>query len=357
MRTLVATMLAVASCATLRADFTYQDTTSITGGAVYTMLRALGPFTRGAREPIVTTNVIKGNRMATIAKDRITIIDLDKESITEIDVPKKTYSVLTFAQMKQAMEDAMARAQQEQAKQEKAKQEKSKQAPDTSNVEAKFKVSAKATGQSKTVGVLEAKETLITMTLEATDKDSGQTGAMNITVDSWLATVPGYDEVKEFHRKMGEKLGYAFGSGLAQTAMMTRPEALQGFAEAAKELNKVSGTPVQSVTKIGGSGDPSTAGSTTSSQSQQQQNSQGAAGTAAGAAIGRLAGGLGGFGRKKNNDQPKQQDQPKDDQSSGTLVETTTELTSFSSGPADASKLEVPAGYKQVENDVTKRRR
>jgi hypothetical protein len=35
-------------------------------------------------------------------------------------------------------------------------------------------------------------------------------------------------------------------------------------------------------------------------------------------------------------------------------MELTTELTSFSSGAADSSKFEVPAGFKQVEHDMAK---
>jgi hypothetical protein len=31
------------------------------------------------------------------------------------------------------------------------------------------------------------------------------------------------------------------------------------------------------------------------------------------------------------------------------MMETTTQLSSFSSGEVDSSKLEVPAGYKQIE--------
>src|SRR5690242_16086958 len=110
MRTFFVMLLTAGSCSSLRADFSYQDTTQITGGALFTMMRALGPLGKGAREPIVSTKMIKGNRLATITKERGTIVDLDKESITEMDFSKKTYSVMTFEQMKQALEDAMARA-------------------------------------------------------------------------------------------------------------------------------------------------------------------------------------------------------------------------------------------------------
>ena len=37
---------------------------------------------------------------------------------------------------------------------------------------------------------------------------------MNIVTDMWLATsVPGYEEVKAFYARMGEKLGWSSSSG------------------------------------------------------------------------------------------------------------------------------------------------
>ena len=78
-------------------------------------------------------------------------------------------------------------------------------------------------------------------------------------------------------------------------------------------------------------------------------------------------GGFGGFGRKKKQQQEEQSAPPPQQQQAaaapppttsqvppGTLMELTTELTSFSSGAADASKFEVPAGFKQVEHDMQK---
>ncbi|MGH9630832.1 MAG: hypothetical protein ACRD7E_21170, partial [Bryobacteraceae bacterium] len=78
--------------------------------------------------------------------------------------------------------------------------------------------------------------------------------------------------------------------------------------------------------------------------------------------FGGLAGGLaggsfGGFGRKKKEPeqeqaQPAQQGRNADAQ--GALIEMTTETTSFSSASVDASRFEVPAGFKQVESEMQK---
>ena len=350
MKKLLFGLMAFASAALLRADFTYQETAQMTGGSLYNMLRSVPLLGRSVRDPIVSTHIIKGNRMATVTKDRVSVIDLDKESITTIDLPKKTYSVMTFAEMKQAMEDAV--------KQMQARQKSGQADP---NVQANFKVSAKATGQTKTVQGLSAQEMLIDMALEGTNTKTGESGEMNITADTWYAPVPGYDEVKEFHKRMAVKLGYAFGSGMQQIMQMGAAQGgqanmNQGFEEVAKEVSKIDGVPVESVVKMGGGASPAAGNTSTAQPAAQSQDKPSVGSAIAGSALGRL-GGLGGFGRKKKEEPPPATEPaPAPAQSgsaaAGTLMEMTTTLTSFSAGSADASKFEIPAGYKQVEPDV-----
>jgi hypothetical protein len=322
------------SCAALRADFSYQETTQMTGGALVKILRLGGPFTRKAREPIVSTVLMKGNRMATLGKENSTIIDLDKESITEINLSKKTYSVVTFTQMRQAMDEAMAKAQAQQQKQQKA-------AP-KGNVEAKFKVSAKATGKTRKVQNLTAKEMVVTMDLEGTDKDAGQSGSMTVIDDAWMANVPGYEQVKAFRQKMAQKMAREFQPELSRMAM-SDPRMMQGLSESAKELSKVSGVPIETVMKMGSG---ITVDTTDSSSEKDKPGVRDAV-------TSRLP-----FGRKKKDDDPPAEEK-KDQKQSGPalLLEMTTELTSFSSSAVDASKLDVPAGFKKVESDLVKRSR
>ena len=215
----------------------------------------------------------------------------------------------------------------------------------------------------KTVQGLSAKEMVITMAMEGKNNTTGDTGAMEITTDAWYAPVPGYEDVKEFQKKMAMKLGNMFGSGMQQIAQMAATQGGQanmgeGMEQVAKELSKIDGVPVESVVKMSASGatssGPAGAGSTSSAptqaESQEKQPSAGAA--IASAALGRF----GGFGRKKKEDRPPQEQPQPTGQApppgSGSLMEMTMTLTSFSSGPADGSKFEVPAGFKQVEPDM-----
>lgn len=322
-------ILMIAS-ATLRADFSYQETTKLTGGTLVSILKLGGPFTRKAREPIVSTVLIKGNRMATLGKDSSTIIDLDKETITEINLSKKSYSVVTFAQMRQAMDDAITKAQ--------AQQKKQKKAAPQGNVEAKFKVSAKATGKTKKIENLTAKQMVVTMDLEGTDKDTGNSGSMTVIDDAWMATVPGYDQVKAFHQRMAQKMAREFQPELSRMAM-SDPRMMQGMAESAKELSKVAGVPVETVMKMGTG---ITVDSTDSSSQKQGPSVRDAITSSIP------------FGRKKKNEEP-----PPDSKESGSalLLEMTTDMTAFSTTAVDTSKFDVPSGFKQVDSDLVKRSR
>jgi hypothetical protein len=337
MRTLV--ILGIA-CVTLRADFSYRETTQMTGGALVKILRLGGPFTRKAREPIVSTVLIKGNRMATLGKDSSTIIDADKETITEINISKKTYSVLTFAQMRQAMDNAMAQAQ--------AQQQKKQKAEPKGNVDAKFKVLAKATGKTKKVQNLTAKEMVVTMDLEGTDKDSGQSGSMTVIEDAWMATVPGYDQVKAFRQKMAQKLAREFQPELSRMAM-SDPRMMQGMSEAAKEMSKVAGVPLETVMKMGSG----ITVDTTDSSSEKDKPSVRDAITSS------LP-----FGRKKKDPEPEPKPATKpaaknDQKQSGPvlLLQMTTDMSDFSTSAVDASKFDVPSGFKQIDSDLIKRSR
>ena len=95
-------------CATaVFADLQYDMTSRATGGAIVNM-----PIV-GSRmkEPHTTSHYLKGNRMATVTKGTSTIWDLDAGTVTTVNTDKKTYSVMTFEQMRQMMEDSMKKMQ------------------------------------------------------------------------------------------------------------------------------------------------------------------------------------------------------------------------------------------------------
>jgi hypothetical protein len=366
------------------ADFQYQETTKITGGSLLSMMRMMGRFSGQAKQsldPITQSVYLKGNRMAHIGKDSSEIIDVDKETFTRIDHTKREYSVMTFEQMKKAMEEAAKRLQQ-QMEQQKASQP----TPEAARADISFNAKVRDGGQSKQISGLDTKLMILTMEMEAKDKQSGQTGAMAFTSDMWMTPdIPGYDEVREFQRKMAVKMGMMAGPGMSNMAGMMQPSMMKGMGDLVKEGSKLKGMPVLTVTRVGATADgqplPSAAeaplppskdpempnmgqlageaaASTATHEAQSQLGSAGALGRIAGGALG---GGLGGFGRKKKQEQPQAQQQPSDAKGqqalASVLMEAQTEKQGFSSASVDNSVFNVPAGYKQVESEMLRRTR
>jgi len=322
-------LILLLTAALLPADFSYQETTTITGGAMQGMLKVASVFSKQLREPMKSTVAIKGNRMAHRNNNTASIIDLDSETITNIDLQKKSYTVMTFEQMKQVMEDAAKKMQQNKK--------------DSSEIS--WKVSADATGKTKQIAGYDAKEMLVKMSMEGTDQKSGQKGGMDIVMHNWLAPgVAGYTEVRDFQRKMATKLNWAPGGNL----FMSRPDVAKGMADAAKEMSKLEGTPVLTTMAMGPTGTVNensgqTSGEAPAAKPQEKPS--------LGGALGGALGGKFGLGRKKEPP-PQQEQAPASGSQTASLLEMTTEYSGFSSGPADPSLFEIPAGFKKVEMDL-----
>lgn len=322
--------------ATLRADFSYDETSRITGGAIVGMMKFAGVFSKNARkvtEPIVSTTAVKGNRLVHKSAERIEIIDLDRETITQINPANRTYSVVTFAQMKQAMEDAS-----------KKMQDAGK--PNTSNLE--YEVSVRETGQTRTIAGRDARETIVTISVKGADPNSGQRGALDVKSDMWIAPkVAGYEEIQRFYLRMAKKLDWGPGSPMG----MARPDMAKAMGQVYKEGSKLNGIPVYTVTTMGGSAE----GMPVSDSRQDTRQSAPPPGSVSDAVGGAIAGrlGLGGFGRKKPKQDQTQDAPPAGGNASGSLMEMTMEVTSFSPAPVDPAWFEVPAGYSQVQESLS----
>ena len=337
---LAASVCCVASTAAF-ADFSYDQNAKMTGGAMAGMMKIAGAFSKAARDPMSSTVMVKGDRMAHIGANHISVIDLKSETITDVDPVKKTYSVITFADMAKAMQqmsDKMA---------EKGKEQKA---------DMNFKASLKETGEKKVISGFNTKEVVLTIEMEATDQKSGNKGAMTVVSDMWLTPqIPGYEEVKDFYKRMGTKLAWTPGS----SAMgMQSGDMMKGMGQLAKESAKLEGVPVLQIMKMGVAGDGT--GMPQSGNAEKPRQAAPPLPTAGEVAASAIAGrfGLGGLGKKKKpaEEQPAQTSTApaQSTDSSGSLMEMTTESTNFSTASIDASRFDVPAGFKKVENQMEK---
>lgn len=349
-----------------RADFKYSQQSQITGGALVQMTQTLGKFSksmRQANEPQTSTTMVKGNRMREEHADgKVQIIDLDGRRFIYIDPTNKQYSVVTFDQFKASLEQA-----QERAKQEQQPAAKNADAQNPQNVKITPKFNAQATGATRNILGLPTNELKMKMEMqfEGTDPKTQQTqsGSYVINSDSWMApSVPGYDEIQQFHVKMAKELNWLPNAmGGAVGANVGNPQMGSAMEEFRKNAATVKGLPMLqtiSMTLAGNGTTPqaqnSQGNAQTNQQSQtpppQQQTDNTSIPTSTSAAIRQ---GLGGFFKKKKQQDDQQQAASQNTSAPpgqpGSLMDITSEVTSFSSAPLDSSLFDVPNGYTQVQ--------
>lgn len=381
-----AIVLIAATAVTALADFSYDSTSRVTGGMLLQLssmpIPGMGEAKK-ALEPIVSRIAIKGDRMIHKSADSAMITDIAKETITTINYKDRTYSVLTFVQMKEQLE--------------RIGQSLSQQKDGKPGVSMDFDV--KETGRTQTFDGLQCKEVILVTKMTAADPKSGQAGNFVMNDVMWIAkSVPGEDEMRKFHLRMAQKLQI----DPAAFQQMASGGFGQGIAKAQEKARAMEGMPIVQIVTVGANADnlPKSADLPATSEAlrladeeaakarQQQADAQRAAtkaevgdiaaqaGTqtaataAAGSmgkyggvtsgAIGRL-GGLGGFGKKKQQQQPAAEQTPtpaataKPPADSGVLMQMRIVDSGFSTASVDASLFGIPAGFAQTESPMLKR--
>jgi hypothetical protein len=312
-----------------RADVKTQERTQVRfEGAIGKMVNMFGG--RGAREGITTTVSLKGQRMLSVTGDTGELIDLAEEKVYALDLKGKTYSVMTFAEMRKRMEEAMAKAKQDAAA-AKPEPEPEKGAP-KKEYEVDFAITAGP--GAKAVAGTDTKEQIATITVREKGKTVEEAGGLVLETHLWMAPkVPALQELSDFRMKYAQKV---YGPMMAQAApnmtqaMAMYPQmkdAMEKFADEAKKLN---GTPLLTEMVFIAAVPPG---------SQSEQKAEPAPG------LGGLLGGLGRF-RKKGNDAPAPAPAAAA-QAPGrsTILTTTTETLQITPSATDAD-VALPAGLK-----------
>ena len=345
-RILIVLAVLVLGGAAVSADFSYSQTTRVTGGTLLNMTRFM-PGAGQLKEPKTHTIAVKGGKMVTYDADSATIIDADAETMTQVDFKKKQYAVITFAEMKQAMQAMRAQLAQAQAAQT------PQQAPQVNPLDA-MKVTVNETGQTKVISGLNTKQYILTMEMGGAPAGTPPTTPSNkTTMDSWMApTLPGYEEVTAFGVKMASKMSDLATPGMNPMAMF-REDVAASVKTMATEMSKMSGIPVyQTMTMTGMQASGPSAGDAAKGAAVDAAGQ-----AAAGAALGRtrLGGlaGIGGLGRKKQEEPKPAEQAAQAPLQPVVLMEQVTEISSLAA-TVDASKFAVPTGFKQVEHEMKK---
>jgi hypothetical protein len=375
------------------ADTTSQESTQITGGTLVQPMQQMARFSKATRDmlaPTITKTVVHGNQKATLSKDYVEIYDLDKETITRVDNVHKTYTVITFAEMRKQfakMPQQMQKLQQ-QMNQATAPQPQS-------DLKISYDVQVKNTGATRNISGVTAQEQLVTLTVKVTDPNAAASGTAAsaaspadgvtsisyvLTTDAWIAPdPPELAEIRDFDIRFGKKLMQgmdmsawartfqrpAGGANPGLAAMLgNQPGAQQALAQMAEEMAKIKGTRVLEVTSLGGTAAgpgvtqsaaaPAAAppsGGSVASQVASDTATQTAAGESGrmgvfGSALTNSA--LSAFHRKKAQPAPAAAAPAASAGTQGSASAVMMEMTrqkTFSQEPVPASDFEVPAGY------------
>jgi hypothetical protein len=392
------------------ADASYESTTQVTGGSLVETMQKVSFLSHSIKDmlaPISTTTMVHGNQKAVVSKDSTEITDLDRECVIRIDNIKKTYTIITFAEMRQAflnMPKQMDKMQ-AQMKQAQANQPYPQQPTD---IKTSFDVMVNNTGITKVVNGLEAQEQVITMTMEVTmtnpppppqgqpaDPNAPTSMEYTVTTDTWVAPdPPEIKEIADFDIRFGQKLMQGIdmkefaeqmkqmqAAGNAATAQLLggQPGAGDAMAQMAKEIAKLKSTRVLEITSMGGLAPAGTV-TTPSDSTTPPPSGQSVAGDVATNTATQTASGeastvsgktgiftnalsssvLGGFHHKKPAPAPAPAPStPPPTTANGTpamqtvvLMATTTQKTNFSQSPVSPSLFQIPPGFKKVPSPM-----
>jgi hypothetical protein len=334
-------VLSVLTCAglllavpTLRADVKTEERTKFElGGMLGRVVNVFGGKT--AREGVTSSVALKGQRKAMMTDSTGQIIDLAEEKVYTLDVKAKTYTVMTFADIRKRMEEARANAEKaarEQAAKDPAEAPPSQQAEQ--NVE--FDLDVRRTGQKKSINRFDTEQALVTVTVREKGKTLEQSGGLVITTELWLAPrLAPIKELADFDLQYAQKL---FGPMIAgaspqdmAAAMALYPMMKPALERMNAESSKLEGTPITTIVKVEA---VKSAEQFAAEQKQRQESSKPNI-------SGGVGGLIGGLGRRAAQQKISGDPQPR-----AMVMTTTTEVLKIATDVTDA-EVAVPAGFKQ----------
>ena len=278
----------------------------------------------GGGDGITSTIAVKGNRMAMLNDTTGQIVDLSEEKIYVIDVKKKEYRVVTFAEMRKQMEEAKKALQQ----QSQSMNPDEKQAVQDAGKQLEFDADVKETGQKKNVAGQDTRQVIMTIVMREKGKTLEEGGGLVMTNDMWLAErVAAMDELNAFYVKYFKAVFEGTFTGMDAQQANAVTAFLPGFAalteRMAAESKKLQGTAVMNTMVIEG---VKSAEQMKAAASQQQPSRGGGIG---GAIAGGLMRGRGGAPQQRTK-----------------AMTSTRELLSVATTVADAD-VQIPVGFKE----------
>ena len=323
----------VLSSTAIRADVRSDEKSRVEfAGMLGRMVNLFGG--KAAREGVTSTVAVKGDRKAVLGDANGQIIDLNEEKIYSLDLKKKTYTVVTFAELRRQMEEARKKAEEE-AKKAPEAEKPAERDPNQKEVEVDFDV--KDTGEKKAINGFDTHQVIMTITVREKGKTLEQSGGLVLTSDMWLAPkIAAMQEVVAFDLKYAQKLYGPMVTGVSASqmaaALATYPMLKDAMEKMRTEGAKLEGTAIQTTV---------TTDAVKSAEQLAQESKTASESKPSGG--GGLSGRLGGMIAKKIG--PKTDDAAKP---RATFMTMNTEVLKIATTVA-AEDVALPAGFKEAK--------
>jgi hypothetical protein len=296
------------------------------------MGRMMGLFGgKAAKEGVVNTVAVKGNRRMTISESAGEIIDLSEQKVYNLDYKKKTYEVVTFDEMRRRMQETQDKA-------AKAARDTNKEEKPPAEQQMEFDFSLKESGQKRMINTYDCREVVMTITGHQKGKTLEEGGGMVMTSHIWLGPdIPALKEIAEFNQRYAKALGNAFGMGDSAEQMAMASAMYPGMKDmmGKMQVESVNMEGAQILTEM----IMETAKSAAQVSQEQKQDSNSSGGAIS-------AGGLGGMlsGRLARKKAPEGDANKPAGRS--TILATNHELLKIATGVSDPD-VAIPAGFKE----------
>ena len=326
-----AALIALAGAISLQADVKIDERMKFElGGMLGKMVNVFG----GGNEGTVTTVAVKGARQSIMNDSVGQLIDLSEEKVYQLDIKRKTYRVATFAQIRQQMEEARAKAEKA-ARDEQAKQ---KEAPPAQKPEdaVEIDLDVRQTGQSRTINGFNTNQVMVVVTVREKGKTLDQSGGLQITTDMWMAPqMPAMKEITDFQMQYAQKLFGPMIQGASPqdmaAALAIYPMLKPALERMNAEKDKVAGTAILTTVRV-------EAVKSAEQFAQEQRQREEANKPSVSGGVGGLIGGL---ARRAAQKKVEGEPQPR-----AMVMTTTSEVLKIATG-VSAGDVAIPAGFKQ----------
>lgn len=216
--------------------------------------RMIGMF--GGKDPRTSTVAVRGNRKASLSEGSGQIVDLAEEKIYTLDGKKKTYTVITFDELRRRMKEAQEDAQKE--------AEKAGEKPEQAGgPEYELDFEVRETGATRSLAGHDTRQVIAIVTMRQKGKKLEEGGGLVLTSDMWLAPkIAALNEIHAFDRRFAEQV---YGEMATMTAdqlaalLAMHPGFQKAQERLAKEGEKLAGTPLMTTLTLESVKDPAAA--------------------------------------------------------------------------------------------------